>query len=1011
MPIYDDYAEYTQQAKRDYGEKTLVMMEVGSFWEIYDCDQHLGADMDSIGQLLGIQISRKNKSIPEVSRTNPQMAGFPTHALGRFQPLLLDAGYTIVYVGQITPPPNPKRGITKVVSKGTYMDPSDIESSGNTNGTGLATLYLSCSSSHTKLLVTAAVAILEVSTGRSIVYETSSSESLYRFLYAQRPVEILVFGGSSGSSQVLHSWMEVITRACHEQAVVHMRCEDALYAKPYEDLAYQNQVLRKVFCTGSGSGGSSGQDMGMLTPIEYLDLERYPFLVVAYTALLQFAYAHDETILARLQKPMLETDANLLQLCYNASQQLDLQGLDRLLNTCVTAMGRRAFTRQLTHPIYDPKQLEQRYDAIDAMRQQQVFIQVRSHLAKVYDLERLFRRVYMQSAEPHHLRSILQSLSAAKEAIACLPEPGKMSRIPFQRMHTARHGIDDILAFFITHLDLNWNTENKEATDALTEGTLEDIVESASQPNAKAFFRSSLYPELDAMQQAYRQPLQDIQAVCQCVQDQVPQACLKLECNDRDGYYYVLTQKRFKDFQAQMKACTVLSASGRELVVADLLPHATTTGSTTKLAKCSWLNVLNERLQEAREAFRRQLRAVYASFLTELSDQLASRSDAILEQLCQMDIASSMAKQAEAYAYVRPVLIQINSHKGDPDASASMDAKGIRHPIIERMHDQVPYVANDVAIGGPSYGTGILLYGLNAAGKSSLMKAVGLNILLAQAGFFVAATQFTLCPYRKLYTRITHQDDLYRGQSTFMVEMSELRSILKGADPWSIVLGDELCSGTEAISATAIVAAGIATLCKRQVSFLFATHLHDLLEVEAVQHCVHDASSTPPALRVYHLHVEYDEQTDKLVYDRTLKSGEGHRLYGLEVCKSLGMDAEFMQLADQIRRIRTGVPEAILPAKKSRYNAKLFVDQHCAVCKAHDKSIEVHHITEQHTFRKIELDNNKSMGMSKQKNRLSNMVCLCSACHDALHSGKINIRGYRQTSQGIELDMEGHIHL
>jgi DNA mismatch repair protein MutS len=124
-----------------------------------------------------------------------------------------------------------------------------------------------------------------------------------------------------------------------------------------------------------------------------------------------------------------------------------------------------------------------------------------------------------------------------------------------------------------------------------------------------------------------------------------------------------------------------------------------------------------------------------------------------------------------------------------------------------------------------------------------------------------------LRPFKKLATRILNQDNLWAGLSSFAVEMSELREILAVADDQTLVLGDELCAGTESISGTAIVAAGIQHLYKAGSRFVLATHLHDLMKLPKV--------TSLPCLKIWHLHVEYNPIKDLLIYHRTLREGPG----------------------------------------------------------------------------------------------------------------------------------------
>ena len=166
-------------------------------------------------------------------------------------------------------------------------------------------------------------------------------------------------------------------------------------------------------------------------------------------------------------------------------------------------------------------------------------------------------------------------------------------------------------------------------------------------------------------------------------------------------------------------------------------------------------------------------------------------------------------------------------------------------------------------------------------------------IVLAQAGFYVPCSSFTYKPYTAIYTRILGNDNIFKGLSTFAVEMSELGSILRGANKNTLVLGDELCTGTETTSAFCIIQAGLVWLHQRNASFIFATHFHELAEKKEIKRL--------ERLKMKHMVVEHDEERGCLVYYRKLKDGNGSRLYGLEVCKSMPMPREFLDLANSFR--------------------------------------------------------------------------------------------------------------
>ena len=258
------------------------------------------------------------------------------------------------------------------------------------------------------------------------------------------------------------------------------------------------------------------------------------------------------------------------------------------------------------------------------------------------------------------------------------------------------------------------------------------------------------------------------------------------------------------------------------------------------------------------------------------------------------------------------------------------------------------------------------------------MKALGLCVLLAQTGFPVPATGMRLAPFTAIFTRILGNDNLWAGLSSFAVEMTEFREILQLADERSLVLGDELCSGTESLSATALVAAGVETLAVRGTKFVFATHLHEL------------AALIPASVKTFHLRVNYDAATDQLIYDRRLEPGSGSALYGLEVCRALDLPTGYLDRATSIRKQLAGV----VTPHRSVYSADCVVDR-CGVCGSECKGpatsalgkqgLEVHHIQHQ---------------AAGGDNKASNLVCLCTRCHDDHHGGRLVIEGWKETATG-----------
>jgi DNA mismatch repair protein MutS len=282
------------------------------------------------------------------------------------------------------------------------------------------------------------------------------------------------------------------------------------------------------------------------------------------------------------------------------------------------------------------------------------------------------------------------------------------------------------------------------------------------------------------------------------------------------------------------------------------------------------------------------------------------------------------------------------------------------------------YVTNDICLGDGNV-NGILLYGTNAVGKTTFIRALGISVVMAQAGLYVPCSSFRFKPYTQIFTRIIGNDNLFKGLSTFEVEMSELRTILRMADEHSLILGDELCSGTEIKSAISIFVSGIHSLDKLNSSFIFATHLHQIVTYEEV------TSLTRVCFK--HMEVKYNKELDTLVYDRKLKDGSGDSVYGLEVCKSLNLPIDFLDYANQIRMKYNAEDQSLLSLKPSRYNSKKIINM-CENCGV-NVGTEVHHLQHQTDAN----DDGYIVSDSSlfHKNHVANLMTLCESCHTALH--------------------------
>jgi DNA mismatch repair protein MutS len=303
-------------------------------------------------------------------------------------------------------------------------------------------------------------------------------------------------------------------------------------------------------------------------------------------------------------------------------------------------------------------------------------------------------------------------------------------------------------------------------------------------------------------------------------------------------------------------------------------------------------------------------------------------------------------------------------------STSYVKAKDLRHCLIEHINTNEIYVTNDIELGQGTAQDGILLYGTNAVGKTSLIRALGIAVVMAQAGLYVPCSSFEYMPYQSIFTRILGNDNLFKGMSTFMVEMSELRVILKSANNNALILGDELCSGTEMDSAISIFVAGLKKMHDAKCSFIFATHMHEINKYEEVE--------SLKRMTMKHLEVTYNKEMDCLIYDRKLKDGSGFSMYGLEVCKSLHLPDDFLEYANNIRLKYRNSEQSILSLSTSRYNTNK-IKSTCEMCKI-EMGTEIHHLQHQKNADKYDF-----IGYF-HKNHNANLASVCEKCHSNIHS-------------------------
>jgi len=936
-------------------------MEIGTFFEVYEVnnDNLKIGKAKEIAELLNIQLTRKNKAILENSLSNPLLAGVPSVSIDRYlSRLIATKKYTIVMVKQKGEMPEIKRYIANIISPGTNFEYVSEPSENN-----IVSLIIDENSG----IYSVGYAAIDVSTGKTICNEIHSTrddktyalDEAFNLLQTYNTSEVII---TLESKEIDREWIIHYL----ELSSLHY----SINTKRFK-VNFQNELFTRIFEINS-----------FLSAIEYLDLERYPYTTESLAILIDFIIEHDESIIEKMNRPVFLGNSRYMYIGNNAMEQLsvisrdpaDMTLLD-LIDKTSTAFGKRLLKERLLNPVCDKALLEERYDLTEKLLPN--IDSFETHLKQIYDLERIARRIKLRKLHPVELTYIAMSL----ESVLKLLEDAQQNAL---------------------EIDTRLLDESREMLGVLKETfELNICARFRIEQINDNIFKSGIYPAIDTIVRKQKDEVGKMEKVAEHVEALFDKDKLfggntkyaTVSYLESEGYYLNLTKNRFTLIEKELKNSFV-TINKQHYFFKDF--HYKYLKNAVKVQA-----PLFEEITRSYETAQVKLVSLVKQRYIESLDMLENRFSLLLDKLiafiANIDVAISNAKCSKSMNLSRPIIEEGNFY----------EAIGLRHPIIEANDERGIYVPNDIFLGennntshnhitlNASNGEniyGVLLYGINSSGKSSLMKSIGLSVVLAQAGFFVPAVELRFGLYSKLFTRIVSKDNLYKGLSTFAIEMLELKNIFNRADERSLVLGDEISQGTETESALAIVSSAILKLISLRSTFIFATHLHQLGKIPQLQNLQH--------LIFLHLGIKYDEHSDTLIYNRVLQLGRGDSLYGLEFAMSLHMDKTFLQTAQSIRESLNHSGSDIKKLQKqknSKYNKALYLSK-CALCDANVE--DVHHIAKQREA------NNEGHIDHFHKNHKYNLIPLCKKHHNLVHEGKIIISGFVMTSEGLKLHYE-----
>ena len=528
-----------------------------------------------------------------------------------------------------------------------------------------------------------------------------------------------------------------------------------------------------------------------------------------------------------------------LELDTHASGKLEFT-LFGVLDATITPMGARLLRRWLHRPLRDRSVLRARQQAIAVLGEGQRLTQLREVLRGVGDLERILARVALRSARPRDLSTLRDGLLLAPQIAQALGVAVEASTAPDHELAVAVSDsarLCDLIASIGDHANL---------AAQLAAAIIESPPLLARDGGV---IRAGFDAELDELRMLSTHADQFLVELEEREKAATGIATLKVGYNSVHGYYIEISKAQ-----------------------ADKAPTHYTRRQTLKGAEryiTEELKTFEDKVLSARERALMRERQLYEGVLDLLIGQLAALQQAAAA-ISELDVLAALAQRADALRWTCPQLL---------DAGGIHIVRG-RHPVVERVREE-PFEPNDLELDEAR--RMLVITGPNMGGKSTYMRQAALIVLLAHIGSFVPADAASIGPIDRIFTRIGAGDDLARGQSTFMVEMSETANILHNATASSLVLMDEVGRGTSTYDGLALARACAVALATRNRAWtLFATHYFELTEL---------AGEVEGIANVHLDAVEFHDQErgEQLVFMHAVKQGPANRSFGLQVAALAGL--------------------------------------------------------------------------------------------------------------------------
>lgn len=627
-------------------------------------------------------------------------------------------------------------------------------------------------------------------------------------------------------------------------------CNDAFLVSGVDVDDLRNRLHISVFALESWYFGDDLCKQTLLehfkiSSLEGLGLADYDSGVIAAGSLFRYLLDTQKNTMEHMNKIIPYTTDRYMVIDSSSRRNLELVETLRekqkrgsllwVLDKTKTAMGARMLRSFVEQPLIDADAINERLDAVTELNMQAMLREeIREYLNPVYDLERLVSRISYRSANPRDLLAFKMSLEMIphiKNLLANFTSPLLV------RINEQMDGLEDLYTLLEASITEDPPLAVKEG-GIIREGYNEQV---DTYRNSKTQGKSWL-AQLEAEEK-----------------EKTGIRNLKIKYNKVFGYYLEVTNS-FKD----------------------LVPEYYTRKQTLTNAERYITPKLKE-LEDMILGAEDKLFALEYDLFCQVREELAAQIPRIQETakaIAQLDVYASLSVVAQRNNYVRPTV----------NTKGVIDIKNGRHPVVEKMINNDMFIANDTYLDNGSKRVSVIT-GPNMAGKSTYMRQTALIVLMAQIGSFVPAEKAKIGVVDRIFTRVGASDDLASGQSTFMVEMTEVANILRNATAKSLLILDEIGRGTSTFDGLSIAWAVIEHISNTKLlgaKTLFATHYHELTELEG----------KIPGVNNYCIAVK--ERGDDIVFLRKIVKGGADKSYGIQVAKLAGVPDSVLNRAKEL---------------------------------------------------------------------------------------------------------------